>query len=477
MVIGGCVSFVAANAAETPVLDWNALMIEAIRTDNSGPTLSARNLAILHVAIYDAVNSISGRAQPYHTHLIPPDECSAEAAATAAGHEVINSLYPGVKARSDSLLEDFVLRSSANAALTNGLAFGSQIARTVLNSRASDGSSIDIPYIPNDEPGNWLRTPPFFRPPVAPHWRYVDLFGLPGVARFVPPPPPVLASAEYAAAVNEVQILGARDSSVRTVEQTEIATFWSDFSYTSMPPGHWHLIAESIARQRALSLDDSARLFALISIAQADAGVVCWEAKYRYNLWRPVTAIQRADEDQNPATTIDTEWISYLNSPPFPSYSSGHSTFSMASAEVIGRFFGTDQISFVATSDSLPGVFRSFQSLKACADEVGMSRIYGGIHYSFDNVEGKKSGQAIGQYIATNYLLPNDSLPALGIEGVVAGQLQIRLHGRFGLQMVLERSSDLENWTELTTHQPTSGGTLVTQPASGTSFFRVRQID
>ena len=149
----------------------------------------------------------------------------------------------------------------------------------------------------------------------------------------------------------------------------------------------------------------------------------------------------------------------------------------MASAEVIARFFGTDEISFVATSDSLPGVFRSFQSLKACADEVGMSRIYGGIHYSFDNVEGKKSGQAIGQYIATNYLLPNDSLPAVGIEGVVAGQLQIRLHGRFGLQMVLERSSDLENWTDLTTHQPTPGGTLVTQPASGASFFRVRQID
>jgi hypothetical protein len=190
-----------------------------------------------------------------------------------------------------------------------------------------------------------------------------------------------------------------------------------------------------------------------------------------------VTAIQRADEDENSATTIDSEWSSYLYSPPFPSYSSGHSTFSMASAEVIARFFGTDQISFVATSDSLPGVFRSFQSLKACADEVGMSRIYGGIHFSFDNVEGKKSGQAIGQYIATNYLLPNESLPALRIEGMDAGQFQIRLHGRFGLQMALEGSSDLENWTDLTTHQPAPGGILVTQPVSGGSFFRIRQID
>ena len=446
-------------------------MIDAIRIDNSGPTVSSRNLAILHVGIFDAVNSIRKTHQPYQTQSAAPTECSAEAAATAASHEIMNTLYPGMSGRSDDLFAQFIAQAQRTAALTNGLELGREVGRFVLQARAADGASTDVPYIPSLEPGRWQRTGPLFRPPFTPQWRYVDLFGLPNLERFAAPAPPALDSAEYAAAVNEVKSIGASNSSVRTAEQREIAIFWSDFSYTSMPPGHWHLIAEGIARERQTSFEDCARLFALISIAQADAAVVCWEAKFRHDLWRPVTAIQRANEDGNELTEGDPNWNSLLAAPPFPAYFSGHSSFSAASAEVIARFYGTDNIAFTATSDSLPGVYRRFESLRACADEVGRSRIYGGIHFSFDNVEGKKSGRAIGEFISLNYLLPNDGLPKLVIEP----DGSLRLHGHHGRTLIVEHSADLRTWISASVHTAQPGGVAATNAPMG--FYRIRETD
>ena len=185
-------------------------------------------------------------------------------------------------------------------------------------------------------------------------------------------------SEEYALALEEVRTLGGKGSSVRTQEQSLIATFWSDLSYTAMPPGHWHEIAATVARDRNTSIPETARLFAWLGMSQADGAILCWEAKFRWNLWRPVTAIRRADEDGNALTEAEPGWDHYLNSPPFPAYTSGHSTFSKASAQVLTHFYGTDAITFTAVSDSLPGIFRTYHSFSACADEVGMSRIYSG---------------------------------------------------------------------------------------------------
>lgn len=274
--------------------------------------------------------------------------------------------------------------------------------------RSSDGATRQFPYIPKTEPGQWRRTPPFFRPPLDPQWRYVRLFGVADRERFVAPPPPPLDSAAYRDAFNEVKAIGGKESKVRTADQGEIAVFWSDFSYTAMPPGHWHEIAADILLERTLTLPETARLFALLSIAQADAAIVCWETKYRYNTWRPVTAIRNAATDGNPETEADSKWDHFLNSPPFPEYTSGHSTFSKASAVVLSRYFGTDKVSFTARSDSLPGKVRKFESFSACADEVGMSRIYGGIHFQFGNVEGKRCGEMIGEYVSTNLLAVAD---------------------------------------------------------------------
>jgi hypothetical protein len=291
-------------------------------------------------------------------------------------------------------------------AVAAGTRAGEEIATRMLAVRNDDGSNTQVPYIPKGDPGQWRRTLPYQRPPTDPQWGSVKLFALPDRKSFLPPPPPPLESADYATAYNEVKTVGGKKSKARTKEQSDIATFWSDFSYTAMPPGHWQEIAADIVRERRTSLAETARLFALLSLAQADAAIVCWEIKYSFNSWRPVTAINRADEDDNAATEKDEAWQSFLVSPSFPEYTSGHSTFSKASAQILKRFFGTDTVHFTVRSDSLPGVTRVFDSFAACADEVGISRIYGGIHFQFSNIEGKRCGEKIGDYISEHCLLP-----------------------------------------------------------------------
>lgn len=467
-----------AHAANNPVLDWSAMMMSAIRADNTGPTLSTRNLAILNVATYDAVNSIRRTHQPYRFQLDAAPDTSVEAAVIAAGHEIMRALYPSFQARTEELYRSQVAGLPAAAATTNGLALGREMALRVLALRSVDGASTDVPYIPSSLPGQWQRTPPFFRPPLTPQWRYVDTFCIPDLAPFLPKPPPTLDSAEYARDFEEVRRLGGKDSSVRTAEQSLIAVFWSDFSYTAMPPGHWHEIAANLCQNYSLSIADAARLFALLGLAQADAAIVCWEAKYRWNLWRPVTAIRRADEDGNALTEAEPTWDHYLDAPPFPAYTSGHSTFSQASGQVFKRFFGTDALTFTAQSDSVPGVFRTYHSVQACVDEVGMSRIYGGIHFQFDNTEGKRTGGLIGDYVSANYLLPNDALPQVRLEALRDGAPVLRVHGHIGRACVLERSSDLKTWQSISTNRAVAGGVafhdLAAKDQPG-GFYRARE--
>jgi membrane-associated phospholipid phosphatase len=461
------------------VLDWNALMIDAIRGDNTAPTLSTRNLAIMHTAIYDSVNSVLRTHQPYLSELDTPEETSPEAAAVGAAYEIMKILYPPFSGSTEELYTSWLESTPQTAATTNGLALGKQIGELALQNRVADGSSTDVPYIPSDAPGAWRRTPPNFRPPLTPQWRYVTPFCLPGLEPFLPPPPPALNSLEYAESLNQVKAIGSMETTVRTAEEALIASFWSDFSYTAMPPGHFHEIAANIARDQNNSLADNARLFALLSLAQADGAIVCWEAKYAYNLWRPVTAIQRANEDDNSRTEADPTWQQYLPSPPFPSYPSGHSTFSKASAQVLTHFYGTDAITFTTTSDTDIGVIRCFQSLAACADEIGLSRIYGGFHFSFDDVHGQTSGAKIADFVSANYLLANDSLPTMRIESFQEGALLMRLQGLVGHSYVIETSTNLEDWQPLSTNQAMPGGLLVEAPnATGTTrrFYRAREL-
>ena len=192
----------------------------------------------------------------------------------------------------------------------------------------------------------------------------------------------------------------------RTPDQTEIANFWADDEGTVTPPGHWNRIAQTVALQRGTSLAENARLFALLNLTLADAGIACWDSKYTFNFWRPIYGIREADPAMNPGTTPDLDWTPLLTTPAFPTYTSGHSTFSGAAIAALAAYFGTDEVRFANTCDTLPGVSRTFTKFSAAAEEAGKSRIYGGIHWEVDNREGLTCGRAVGEYVARYFLLP-----------------------------------------------------------------------
>src|SRR5262249_50890004 len=269
-----------------------------------------------------------------------------------------------------------------------------------------------VTYTPGTDPGDWRPTPrPNPDPPpaelpglpaLAPQWPSVTPFAMTSGSQLRPRAPPAPDKADYAAAFAEVKSLGHAASTTRTEEQTQIARFWNDGLGTAFAPGYWNRIAEGVAADQGLSLVSDARLFALLNIATADAIIACWDAKYTYNLWRPVTAIRAADTDGNSATEPDTSWTPLLVTPNFPSYTSAHSTVSGAAAEVLTALFG-DHYDFTVSAVSVPFT-RSFASFEAAAAEAGRSRIYGGIHYTFDNLNGLAAGSEVADYALINFL-------------------------------------------------------------------------
>ncbi len=325
-----------------------------------------------------------------------------EATAAAAAHRVLTRLYPKQAKRFDAILSESLTRLPDGPGLSDGVALGEGVADKTLEWREDDGAGRKGPVVSESAPGLWEPTPPDFKPPLLPHWSRVTPFVVTRSAGIrLPPEPPELTSTAYTKDFDEVKLLGRADSEKRTPEQTVIAWFWEDGVGTVTPPGHWNRIAQSVARAKATPLVENARLFALLNFALADAGVLCWECKYRHRLWRPVTAIRAAADDDNPDTDADPDWHSLLTTPPFPSYVSGHSTFSGAAAAVLADFFG-DETKATATSEAFPGMTRTFKSFSTLAAECGRSRIYGGIHYECDNREGLELGKQIGRYCSRN---------------------------------------------------------------------------
>lgn len=393
------------------VTQWNAAALDVIRARNTPPPAAARNLAILHVAVYDAVNGIRRTHASYLATGRAPPGASEQAAASTAARTALAALYPADQARFEALDGALLNPIPAGPSRDRGIEWGAHVAARILAVRSHDGSSVAVPFPGSDEPGKWRPTISFggiVRPALLPQWGDVAPFALRRSAQFRPPPPPRLESRRYAADVDFVQRIGALDSTARSVQQTEIAKFWAYGPGTATPPGHWNQIALAVAATEGNSLAANARLFALLNVAMADAAIVSWDCKYVYNLWRPITAIQLADADRNPATHADTVWQPLLPTPPFPEYTSGHSTFSGAAAVVLARFYGRDRIAFSVGSDDLPGVFRFYESFSAAALESGMSRIYGGIHFMSGNAHGLRSGAQTGAYVMRHLLRPKE---------------------------------------------------------------------
>ncbi len=392
-----------------PVLRWNQAALEAIRLDATPPPIATRGLAMVSIAMLDVVNAIEGTPS-YLVSLPAPaaGSLSMEAAISTAAFRVLSYLYPGQAAANQAVQTAALAEIQDGPAETNGIAFGTLVADAVVALRVRDGWNTFIDYVPGNLPGDWQPTGPMFDVALLPQWGQVTPFGINSVQAVTPDGPPALSSPEWAAAFNEVKSLGAATSSTRTADQTEIARFWADGSGTYTPPGHWNQIASQISQSQELSVGENARLFAMLNVALGDAGIVSWNAKYQTEFWRPVTAIRQADTDSNAATEADSAWSSFLITPPFPEYTSGHSTFSGAAAEILTAYFGDNQ-SFSTTSIGLPNVSRDFTSFNQAADEASLSRIYGGIHYKFSADDGMAAGRAIAQEVLDRFTVADDT--------------------------------------------------------------------
>jgi hypothetical protein len=395
-----------SSARDDLVLRWNEAALQAIKATKTPPPLAARHLAILHVAMVDAVTGVRHACKPFEVVVTAPSGTSFEAAATGAAHRVLTELYPARTRHFDGLLDRTLTALGDDDGVEKGLTLGRYVAKEVLTWRAADGADREVRFTPRRGPGEWEPTPPGFVKPAVPHWPTLTCFALRRGFQFRPDGPPKLTDKAYTDAFEEVKRLGGKESTARTPDQTEIALFWADGEGTVTPPGHWNRIAQAVSRDRSLSLEENARLFALLNVALADVGIACWDCKYHFRFWRPIQGIREADTDDNADTAPDRDWEPLLITPPFPSYTSGHSSFSGAGATVLAAVFGSDKVRFETTSDGLPGVSRRFTGFWAAAEEAGMSRIYGGIHWQFDNTDGLAGGKKVAEHVLEHCLKP-----------------------------------------------------------------------
>jgi hypothetical protein len=396
------------------VFQWNDLLLDVQRLRAQGNPPAARALAIMGAAVYDSVNAVNPTHTVFHVDartFSGAPTASADAAAAQAAHDVAYGLYtqPAERTRFDGLLATQLAEVEGGQAETDGIALGHYVAGEILDWRSDDGSATPpvVSYTIGTEPGDWQPTPPLFNPiPATPWWPGVTPFAIASGDQFRPGPPPALNSADYTAAYLEVKALGGNGTttpSTRTPEQTEIALFWAGLGVSNAGIAIWNQITHTVAAEHNLSLADNARLFAEVNVASADAFIGIYDAKYTYNFWRPVTAIRAADTDGNPDTAPDSTWTPLFATPNHPSYVSAHSGQSRAAAEALAAFFGTDHVSFTAT---WAGVDRTYKKFTDAAKEAGKSRIYAGIHWSYDVAAGENLGRKVGQYVADHDFLP-----------------------------------------------------------------------
>jgi hypothetical protein len=385
-----------AHHDAAPVLDWNQEALDAIQADASSPLVASRALALESIAVFDVLNAIL-EAPAYMVDLDAPDGISAAAAVAAAAHRVLSYSFPAQQAALDAELARSLAGVPDGPAEAAAVAFGRAVADTLVALRANDGWDAVVSYAGGTAPGEWRPTEPGYLPALAPQWGAVMPFGLASGDQFRPGGPPDIASAQYAAALEEVRRLGSATSAERTAEQTEIALFWADGRGSYTPPGHWNQIATDLAELVGSSAEGSAGMLAELNVALADAAVAAWDAKYTYGFWRPITAIRLAGTDGNEATTADEDWSPLLATPNHPEYVSGHAVFSGAAAEVLSDYFG--DLAFSASSVGLPGVTREFDSFAEAAAEASRSRVYGGIHFEFSSQDGLAMGQDIGEWV------------------------------------------------------------------------------
>jgi PAP2 superfamily len=383
----------AAAGGPDQVIQWNQEVQKLLVAPGAQPASihPTRTLAITQIAVYDAVNGIVGGGAPLLIDLHGPRSASAEAAAASAARTALDALLPSQQPTIDAFFASSLAQIGSGGQVQRGVRFGERVASAVLASRANDGAKATPPvFMPGTGAGEYQLTPPAFAPAGFTQTANVTPFVLHSASQFRPPAPPALDSARYAQDFSEVHSLGELNSTTRTPDETAVGKFWGAAPVWIV----WNEIADQAGAGLGNSLEQNARMLALLDTTLADGAIALYDAKYAYHRWRPVTAITATDQG-NPNTTADPSWVPLANTANDPSYPGAHAEFSQASATVLEDFFGTDAFSFSLSNASV-GITRTFTSFSQAADEASTSRIFAGQHFRYD----EEAGQALGGQVA-----------------------------------------------------------------------------
>jgi hypothetical protein len=392
--------FAALPARADVITDWNRIAVPIV----TAYYLNApgyREMAMVHIAMFQAVNTIEPRYQPYGARLEPQPGASKDAAAAVAAARLLVRLHPDAAAKVDAELKQYLEkaadRAGGPAAMEAGAALGEKVAAMCWELRANDGASAPDSYRPKTAAGRYIPTAPVG----SPMWGGVKPFTMKSGGQFRPGPPLELKSAEWAANYNEVKQYG-KESKTRTPEQTETARLWL---YTG--PGTFFPLAQQLSAAKGLDVNENARLFALLAMATTDAMVAVFDAKYRYEFWRPVTAIRNGDRDGNPNTEREAAWDAIAPTPMHPEYPCAHCIVAASAGTVMQAFFGTGNVPEISLSTpTMPGVTHRWTRIEDYIEEPSNARIWAGIHYRFSTVVGKDMGRKIGEQAVKGYLRP-----------------------------------------------------------------------
>jgi membrane-associated phospholipid phosphatase len=402
----------AAASVPDPVLQWIGIMNDTVLAGGSSPLASTRITALVAGSMFDAVNGINPRYRALYVKPNAPGYASRRAAAVQAAYVVLSTVYPAqagtLGPKRDASIAAISATESAKS-VQAGVAWGQSVATTILGIRSTDGNSPTPPPFVGvlgmesspSAAGVWRPTPLLNATGAGPQFATMTPWVLRRPSQFRLPPPNALNTPEYATDYNEIKVMGVYSGSQRTDDQSQLVLFWA-----SNTPLTWNRIASDLSASRGWSLMQNAHLFALLNVTMADAGIACWDSKYRYVYWRPITAIRLGDTDGNASTDPDTAWTPWLDAlppgtPPHPEYPSGHSTVSGSAASILAAAFG-ENTPFTATSEILPGTTRSFSSFSAATAEIADARVFGGIHFRTSCVRGNALGQTVAAYVSSH---------------------------------------------------------------------------